>query len=541
MSTTSRFPLAAIAVAVAAVAVVWKQRQKQKEEQTRKQQPIIKFSEPELRMIQAPMIKDGEQREDVSEVDQWLSHSSHWLPFCIRFDEPLDVERVCDGLQRTLAHIHALGARFDSTTNKSMYQIVLSPHQHGVPVEIVHGTTTVPKDLPDESSPRSAWQAAGLGAPPPGFTGAPGPNDPLLRVRIITISTSDAANITSATPTTVSYLAIGISHGLGDGHSVADILQVWSHLCGTDDITTLPPTLSTPRTLGHRITQPYRPAADRTALETRVSHDLGSSLNPLRFWTFFGHVLPRAMWCISQQRVVEVRIRADRVQALKDTLPLKAPEEWVSRFEVVMAALLVAQRVTASYDRATTRKQQQHKLFVACDLRGRIDRFPNDYFGNAAFDFCEHVTLPPASWTTDHLVQVAKELHRGIRHGLSQPDEITKAKDWFEAARHLGWNNQYDVWPIVLDTFKGTGTFVNSWGHRWLDISMGGKENARAMVAYFGVAQNLLVEVPRCNNAATRGDTTVHVALPRAHADRFVAFCEKQTRNDATFPFSVVA
>ena len=93
---------------------------------------------------------------------------------------------------------------------------------------------------------------------------------------------------------------------------------------------------------------------------------------------------------------------------------------------------------------------------------------------------------------------------------------------------------------LSFDTFKGTGTFVNSWGPRWLDVSMGAQEKARAMVAYFGVAQNLIVEVPR---AGKSGDTTVDLALQPQHAKRFRTLVSNsaEDESDLLVPFTIVA
>lgn len=521
---------------------VFVRRPRRTKEANEEEQGPFDFTVAECRVVLNPKLvrDDNNFREEelVSEVDQWLSHASHWLPFCVRFDYLLDPNSVCAGLQKTLAHIPALGARFDATTNKKLYRIVLSTNNHGVPVEIVYGKRTKMTEshptppLPDESTPRTTWQKHGLNAPGPGFTGAPGRNDPLLRVRLILFPDEE-----------VSYLAIGISHGLGDGHTIADILQTWSHFCSSNTVDDASSSSFT-RPLGHRVTQPHRPAPSVAALRQRIPTDVGCTVNPLSTWAFFFHLLPRAIWSISRQRVLEVRVHADRIATWKDSLTLPPGTAWVSRFELVMGALLLAQRVTA--DRSSSNKAstspEHHKLFVACNLRGRVQRFPKNYFGNAAFDFCETMQLDKTTmWNESSLAAYAAQVHGAVRKGLSaKGDDLCKCKDWFEAARHLGLTNQYDVWPIVFDTFRGTGTFVNSWGPRWLEISMGGQEQqgARCMAPYFGVAENLLVEVPRSRES---GDTTIQLALPKPHAARFVEFCAEQSQKDPhKFPFSII-
>ena len=143
----------------------------------------------------------------------------------------------------------------------------------------------------------------------------------------------------------------------------------------------------------------------------------------------------------------------------------------------------------------------------------------------------------------ESLVSLAQLVHSAMRRGLKDAERnACKAKDWYEAARHLGLKNKHDIWaPVVFDVLQGNGTFVNSWDKRFLDCCMGGDDNAKAssMVAWFGVLQNLFVEVPR---HAESGDSTIYLALPRAHAKRFGDFC-KTTKDDNTYllPFEVVA
>ena len=467
-----------------------------------------------------------ELRESISEVDEWLCRSSHWLGFCYRFDAVLQEDQVREGLQRTLAHIPALGARVDRNTNPVKYEFVLSPDNQGVVMEVFHGSVAKGSRLPDESNSREEWKQAGLDAPAADFEGEPGPNDPLMRTRLIIFEAEG-----------VSYLSIGISHGLGDGHSITDILQTWSHFCTSKSANGLPKMLRMPRFFGKRVTNAMRPARDMAELEQRVKSDVGCDVNPLSKWAFYGHVLPRAIWTMSRQRVLELRISGKSMGALKaavmDTLPNK--EDWVSRFEVLCAALFIAQRETA---KESAHASEQHNLHVACNLRGRISRFPNDYFGNAAFDYCKRFHLPGKTiWKLENLTKVSQEIHTAIRAGLADPENITKTKDWFEAARHLGLKNTYDIWPIIFDTLKGSGTFVNSWGSRWLDISMGAQQEARAFHAYFGMAANLFVEVPRDRKS---GDTTIYLALPPKHAERFIEFCQRGDARSPPLPFSIV-
>eukprot|EP00547_Thalassionema_nitzschioides_P010307 CAMPEP_0194231198 /NCGR_PEP_ID=MMETSP0156-20130528/44804_1 /TAXON_ID=33649 /ORGANISM="Thalassionema nitzschioides, Strain L26-B" /LENGTH=206 /DNA_ID=CAMNT_0038963811 /DNA_START=842 /DNA_END=1460 /DNA_ORIENTATION=- len=203
-----------------------------------------------------------------------------------------------------------------------------------------------------------------------------------------------------------------------------------------------------------------------------------------------------------------------------------------------MAALLCAQREAGHFLSSPT-----HRLHVACDLRGRAERFPADYFGNAAFDFHKDIELPPLPSSSslslvvseDMIKTAAVELHNMIRAGLADPEDICKTKDWYEAARHLGYKNTYNVWePVMMDIVRGTGSFVNNWGPRFLEVSMGAPQKATSMAVYFGVIQNAIVQVPRHRES---GDSTIYLAMPFACADKFVALCEEKKE---LLPFEIV-
>mmetsp|Transcript_3648 Transcript_3648/g.9818 ORF Transcript_3648/g.9818 Transcript_3648/m.9818 type:complete len:358 (+) Transcript_3648:1248-2321(+) len=344
----------------------------------------------------------------------------------------------------------------------------------------------------------------------------------------------------------VSYLSVGISHGLCDGHGIVDIMQTWSHFCGASSSSSngdaeegLPAGLRRRRTLGERTTEPVRPAENYAALRERAREDVGCEFDPLSRYAFYGRVLPRAIAVLSRQRVTELRVDGEEMAALKRSVVSALPEgEWASTFEVMCAAIIVAQRATAASSGPCAR---EHTLHVGTNLRDRANRFPSDYFGNASFDFRKPISLPrEADWTD--IVDVAKEVHNAVRSGLADPEDITRTKDWFEAARYLGHHNKYDIWQIIFDLLKGTGTFVNSWDSRWMKISMGGEKDARAFAAFLGVMQNIIVEVPRERKS---GDTTIHLALPSGHMERFLKYCKScEDKNKDTsahrFPFHVV-
>lgn len=502
-----------------------KDKKQNKREQTQENISTWIVSKSLLEADQAQVFSDKQElRETLSEVDEWLCRSSHWLGFCYRFDDVLDENQVKAGLKDALAHFPALGARVDASD-----ELVLSPSQHGVIWEVARGRARRADLLPNESSHREQWKAAGLDAPPAGFQGTPGLEDPLFKCRLTLFEKEK-----------VSYLSIGISHGLGDGHSITDILQVWSHFCQSSaSVENLPSRLPPPRRFGHRVTEALRPAQTRQELQERLKEDVGCELNPLSSWTFYRHILPRALWTMGRQRVLELRLSAARLSTLKAAVQHALPQgEWVSRFEVLCAAVLVAQRATSH------RRGRRHDvLHVACNLRGRVARFGDaHYFGNASFDFRQPLVLvQDVQWDLVSLVSVAREIHRAIRTGLAHPEEICHTKDWFEAARHLGWKNTYDVWPILFDTLQDAGTFCNSWdAARWMDISIGTPNKARAFQAYFGVAQNLIVEVPRHGKT---GDTTVHLALSPAQAHNFVEFCRQDQQANSfqpPLPFDIV-
>mmetsp|Transcript_53778 Transcript_53778/g.81595 ORF Transcript_53778/g.81595 Transcript_53778/m.81595 type:complete len:127 (-) Transcript_53778:26-406(-) len=122
-----------------------------------------------------------------------------------------------------------------------------------------------------------------------------------------------------------------------------------------------------------------------------------------------------------------------------------------------------------------------------------------------------------------------------IRAGLADPEAICTTKDWYEAARHLGYKNTYNIWePVMTDILQGNGSFINNWGDRFLDVSMGAPEKASAMAVFFDVIQNIVVQVPRHRES---GDSTIHLAFPSACAKSFAALCEEKRE---TLPFEVV-
>lgn len=459
------------------------------------------------------------QREELSEVDEWLTRSSHWLGFSLRFDSILNIENVKKGLELTLSHIPALGARVDTSSNE-LYELVLSPEHQGVVLEYYKGTCDNDNDsLPDDSHIRETWKKVGVDAPGPGFSGEATLNDPLMRAKVVVFEKQQ-----------VSYLCIGINHGVCDGSGMCDILQVWSHFCKNGTVDGLSQVLIRPRVFGKRVTKPMKPARNEKELYERLESDVGCTQNPFSLKTLLFSIAPKAVWCMSRQQELELRVSASRLLELKQTLSTKLPNgEWVSRFEVLCASILLAKMTTSQ-----SKPPSCHNLHVACNLRGRADRFPNDYFGNAAFDFCQPLHDIPTEYNLDSLTNMAQSIHVAVRKGLEDPEDICKTKDWFEAARHVGLKNKYDVWaPVIMEALSGEGTFVNSWNKRWLDVDMGAS-GASAMAAFFGILQNLIVEVPRDGKS---GDSTIYLAVPPVHAKSFREFC--QVHKDL-LPFDVV-
>ncbi|CAB9513779.1 expressed unknown protein [Seminavis robusta] len=491
----------------------------------------IQVSEKWEKLAASPSILDSDVcQETLSEVDEWLTRSSHWLGFTLRFDGGLlDPMTVKGGLQRTLHHFPALGARVVKTDSdkKNLYQLALLPDDQGVVLEYCKGTTSRPDiHLPNDSDTRKLWKDAGLEAPGPGFSGEATEKDPLLRARLIVFEEKQ-----------VSYLCIGINHGICDGSGMCDILQVWSHFCTKPD-QPLPELLARRRLMGKRVWEAQKPAQSVSDLYERLPRELGSPHDPFSFWTFLVKLLPKAIWCMARQEEVELRVSAAELAALKEAVSKQLPDgEWVSTFEVLCASLLLTKQITSPTP-TTSNDTVQHNLHVACNLRGRSKRFAKDYFGNAAFDFAEPMTIgaSPAAWNAREVTVMAQEVHRAMRKGLADAESnACRAKDWFEAARHLGIKNTYDMWsPVVFDVLEGDGTFVNSWDKRWLNCGMGaGAENASCMVAWFGTLQNMVVEVPRHSGT---GDSTVYFGLPPTHATKFKAFCRKHQ----DLPFVVV-
>jgi hypothetical protein len=464
-----------------------------------------------------PPISPIPQRETLSEVDEWLTRSSHWLGFSLRFDSILDMERIKRGLELTLAHFPALGARVDTSSNR-LYEFVLSEEHQGVLLEYCKGTCST-DTLPNDSHVRDAWKSAGVDAPGPGFSGEATLKDPLLRAKLVVFDKQK-----------VSYLCIGINHGVCDGSGMCDVLQVWSHFCFHDSVDGLSRELNRPRAFGQRVTTPMKPARDEKELYERLESDVGCTQNPLSLTTLLFSIAPKAIWCMNRQHEVELRVSAKRLLNLKETVSAKLPlGKWASRFEVLCATVLLAQAATSNRKRPCS-----HNLHVACNLRGRTARFPTEYFGNAAFDFHQPLENIPTEYNIDTLVIMTQSIHNAVRRGLDDPEEICKTKDWFEAARHLGLKNTHDVWaPVVMDALSGNGTFVNSWDKRWLDVKMG-SDNRATMAAFFGILPNLIIEVPRDYRS---GDSTIYLALPHSHAMSFCTFCQE---NKDMVPFDVV-
>lgn len=148
------------------------------------------------------------------------------------------------------------------------------------------------------------------------------------------------------------------------------------------------------------------------------------------------------------------------------------------------------------------------------------------------------------AYTIESLVRHTQQVCTALQKSLADAEiNACKSKDWFEAARHLGLKNKYDMWPpVILDALRGDGTFVNSWDKkRWLDCPMGAtgagedKKNVSSMVTWFRTLPNLFVEIPRHSET---GDSTIYLALPAAHAKRFRAFCQdcKENSGDGEIP-----
>lgn len=477
--------------------------------------------------------------ETLSEVDEWLTKSSHWLGFTLRFDDALDPSTVRDGLAKTLHHIPALGARIlttDGNKQSPFYRLSILDQEktgkltQGAILEYYKGYGGT--DLPDDTHSRHVWKQAGLEAPTAGYSGEASINDPLLRVKLIVFAEQN-----------VSYLCIGINHGVGDGHSITDMLQIWSHFCSREN---LPDHLARPRSMGSRLFKAFKPATDKAELYQRMASEISTSHDPFSSWTMLSQVLPRAIWCMSFHQTIELRISFSKLTELKNkimssTFFRETGGEWVSSFEVLCASLLLAEWSTSPHGFP----QQQHNIHVACNLRKRSERFPPDYFGNASLDFSQPIAKLPtgdAKYDAKTLVLIAQIIHSSIRKGLEKAEaNACRAKDWFEAARHLGIKNTLDVWaPVVLDTLNGDGTFVNSWDKRWLECSMGGESCASAMVAWIGTLQNLVIQIPR---HASSGDSTIYLSLPSSHANRFQTFCMEMEgkEGEVILPFHVVS
>ena len=470
--------------------------------------------------------------ETLSEVDEWLTKSSHWLGFSLRFDDILDAQKVKEGLAKTLFHVPALGARVVRNNGvedgKNLYQLaILGAPNQGVVLEYCKGRTLDDSSscLPNESCSRRIWKEAGLEAPGPGYSGEASQTNPLMRAKLIVFEEQQ-----------VSYLCIGINHGICDGHGICDLLQIWSHFCSHSE-EPLPEPLARRRVLGERVFEAAKPAKDMEELYSRLETEVGVPYDPFSFFTLLFRVVPRAIWCMSRQHELELRVNASKLAELKQQITKLHLQkgEWVSTFEILCASLFLARRVTS----ADSEISESHNLHVACNLRGRSKRFSKDYFGNAAYDFCEPMTnLPVASeWTTETLVEIVKQVHKTVRRGLSDAEtNACKTKDWYEAARHLGLKNSYDIWaPMIFDAIRGEGTFINSWDKRWLDCSLGSEAKASSMVAWFGTLQNIVVEVPRHSQT---GDSTIYLALPPSHAKRFHSFYQD---NKEVLPFEIVS
>ena len=122
-----------------------------------------------------------------------------------------------------------------------------------------------------------------------GFSGEASLDDPLLRARLVVFEEQQ-----------VSYLCIGMNHGLCDGHGICDILQAWSHFTSTSDAYSLPASLAQPRVLGERVTSPQKPAPSIAELYDRLEEDTGLRHDPFSLWTLLLKLLPSAIWCMAE-------------------------------------------------------------------------------------------------------------------------------------------------------------------------------------------------------------------------------------------------
>jgi hypothetical protein len=170
---------------------------------------------------QPPIIIEKERRETLSEVDEWQSRGDNWQGFCLRFDSALDPDSVRKGLERTLTHIPALGPRVDTPSNSIQYELAMEKDCQGVVFKYVEATTCDNDDtttiLPNDTHKREEWKRFGLDAPKAGYS-TPTKKDPLFQARLTIFKHKS-----------ISYLAIGISHGLCDGHDLVSFLFEWNY------------------------------------------------------------------------------------------------------------------------------------------------------------------------------------------------------------------------------------------------------------------------------------------------------------------------
>lgn len=97
--------------------------------------------------------------------------------------------------------------------------------------------------------------------------------------------------------------------------------------------------------MGGRQYKAFKPAKSLAELEARRRDEAKCTSNPFSLMYFLRNFLGQAIWCKSRQKVVELRVDAQKLQQLKREITQHLDTnktEWVSTYESLVAALIIS-------------------------------------------------------------------------------------------------------------------------------------------------------------------------------------------------------
>jgi len=439
----------------------------------------------------------------LSEVDEMTAAS--WITFSVKFqaNRIVSFETLRKGLRRTLTQYPEAAGRLHCSGRA--WQIILDELNQGALFEHVAGRNPKETRLPGALDATEKWAAAGL------FIrhkhNIPRPDEALLHARLVTYEEER-----------VSYLCIQISHCLGDAQTYVNFLQHWATACSRNPpLVKLPPRVSSyvgetlPRTKNELI-QLWQDTISRRDPPPIVGFLYHAKLA----WAF--------LWNSRTTEVLELHIDGNGVEQLKKQLCSEiGTGEWLSKYEVTMAMILCARK-------AADKRKRKRKIIQAVNTRDRALGYPQDYFGNAVFDV---VLEDGVEIDENSLLKTALSFHRSLRSEIAKGGEnLTKRKNWKEAARALGLRSQIAMWFIFLECVREESLFLNTWlGHRWFGLDFGDGIRTTTFAASIPRMPGLYVQLPRHED----GSSTISIALPKSEIQAFKNYISAQR-----FPMTIL-